>query len=63
VAGVAVVITVLVLGYCTHEVLWRVRRVRRDLAALAGLAPELAAVQRRLQLVTSRSSARATGGR
>lgn len=56
VAAAAVVIALLVLGFCTYEVLWRVRRLRRDLAALSELAPDVAAVQRRLQLVVERSS-------
>jgi hypothetical protein len=56
VAAAAVVIALLVLGFCTYEVLWRVRRLRREVAGLAALAPELAAVQRRLQLAVERSA-------
>lgn len=61
--GGAVVFAMVALGYCTYEVLWRVRRLQRDVTALAGLAPDVAAVQRRLRIVTDRSSARAAGGR
>jgi hypothetical protein len=67
VAAAAVVIALVVLGYCSYEVLWRVRRLRRDVASLTGLAPEVAALQRRLQLVVERSSSigssRTAGGR
>jgi len=67
VAAAAVVIALVVLGYCTYEVLWRLRRLRRDVASLTGLAPEVAALQRRLQLVVERSSSvgssRTAGGR
>ena len=63
VAAAAVVIALVVLGFCTYEVRWRVRRLRRDLAGLTALAPEVAAVQRRLQLVVERSAARPAGGR
>jgi hypothetical protein len=67
VAAAAVVIALVVLGYCTYEVLWRVRRLRRDVASLTELAPEVAALQRRLQLVVERSSSvgssRTAGGR
>jgi hypothetical protein len=62
-----VVIAVVVLGFCTYEVLWRVRRLRRDVAALTSLAPEVAALQRRLELLVERSSsvgsARTAGSR
>jgi hypothetical protein len=67
VAAAAVVVALVVLGYCTYEVLWRVRRLRRDVASLTELAPEVAALQRRLQLVVERSSSigssRTAGGR
>jgi hypothetical protein len=67
VAAAAVVIALVVLGYCTYEVLWRLRRLRRDVASLTALTPEVAALQRRLQLVVERSSSigssRTAGGR
>ena len=55
--GGALLFALVVLGYCSYEVLWRVRRLQRDAAAITGLAPELAAVQRRLQLLQHRTSA------
>jgi hypothetical protein len=67
VAAAALVIALLVLGFCTYEVLWRVRRLRRDVAELVGLAPEVAAIQRHLHLAVERSasigSSRPAGGR
>jgi hypothetical protein len=56
VAG-AVVVALAVLGYCAYQIIWRLRRLQRDVAQLADLAPEVAALQRRLQLLSHRASA------
>lgn len=56
VAGGAVLIALMVMGFCAYELLWRVRRLRRDVAALAELAPEVAALQSRLEQVANRVS-------
>jgi predicted nucleic acid-binding protein len=53
--GGAALFALVVLGFCVYEVLWRVRRLQRDVSLLTSLAPELAAVQRRLQVLQSRS--------
>ena len=55
VVGGAVLFAVLVLGFLAHEVIWRLRRLQHDATALADLGPEVAGVQRRLQLLQSRS--------
>ncbi len=56
VAG-ALIFALIVLGFCAYEVLWRVRRLQRDAAVMADLAPEVAALQRRLELLQRRTTA------
>ena len=56
--GGAALFALIVLGFCVYEVLWRVRRLQRDVSVLADLAPELAAVQRRLQVLQNRTDGR-----
>lgn len=56
--GGAALLALIVVGFCVYEVLWRVRRLQRDVAALGELGPEVAALQRRLQVLSNR-----TGGR
>jgi hypothetical protein len=56
--GGAALFALIVLGFCVYEVLWRARRLQRDVSVLTDLAPELTAVQRRLQILANR-----TGGR
>jgi hypothetical protein len=56
VVGGAVVFALLVLGFLTYEVTWRARRLQRDVASVADLGPDLAAVQHQLQLLQSRSA-------
>jgi hypothetical protein len=56
VAG-AVVVAAAVLGYCAYQVSWRLRRLQGDVTRLTDLAPEVAALQRRLELLAHRASA------
>jgi hypothetical protein len=58
--GGALLFALVVLGFCVYEVLWRVRRLQRDAATITDLAPDIAALQRRLQLLQHRTSAPAT---
>ena len=55
--GGALVFALIVLGFCVYEVLWRVRRLQRDAAMITALAPEVAALQRRLELLQRRTTA------
>ena len=55
--GAALIFALIVLGFCAYEVLWRVRRLQRDAAMVMDLAPEVAALQRRLALLQHRTSA------
>jgi hypothetical protein len=58
--GGALVFALVVLGFCVYEVLWRVRRLQRDTAMITDLAPEVAALQRRLELLQRRTAAPST---
>jgi hypothetical protein len=53
--GLAVVVALVVLGFCGYEIFWKAQRLRRDLARLQdlngrldALRTDLAAVQRRV---------------
>ena len=54
--GGAALFALVVLGFCVYEVLWRVRRLQRDTAMITALAPEVAALQRRLQLLQRKAT-------
>ena len=57
--GGALIFALIVLGFCVYEVLWRVRRLQRDARLITDLAPEVAALQRRLELLQRRTTAAA----
>lgn len=53
----AAVLAVVVLGYCAYEIVWKARRLQRDVAALQGVAAELAGLQASLASVQQRIAA------
>jgi hypothetical protein len=60
----AVVLALVVLGFCAYEITWKAQRVQRDLARLTGLNEELAALQREVRVVQRRiadAAAESTG--
>jgi Tfp pilus assembly protein PilN len=60
----AVVLAIVVLGFCAYEITWKTQRVQRDLGRLTGLNEELTALQREVQVVQRRiadAAAESTG--
>ena len=55
----AVLVCLVVLGFCAYELSWKARRLQRDLAALQGLADELTAL--RTDLAAAQTRLAATG--
>lgn len=51
----AVVLALVVLGFCAYEIIWKVRRLGHDVETLQGLQTRLAALQS--QVVTAQSTA------
>jgi hypothetical protein len=39
--GVAVLVTVVVLGFCAYEILWKTKRLRGDVRQLQAVADQL----------------------
>jgi hypothetical protein len=52
----AVVLAVVVFGFCGYELMWKANRLRADLARLTALSGELAAVQADLTAVSERGA-------
>ncbi len=63
----AVVVAAVVLGFCAYELIWKTRRLQRDVAQLLGLNEQLVAVQSGIataqQRVSDVGAARASGPR
>ena len=53
----AAVVAVVVLGYCAYELVWKTKRLRRDLAQLQALNTQLASVQQTLTAAQGRLTA------
>jgi hypothetical protein len=53
----AAVLAVVVLGYCAYEIVWKARRLQRDVAALHGVAGQLAELRQSLADVQERLAA------
>lgn len=51
----AVVLALVILGFCAYEIVWKVRRLGRDVEDLHGLQVRLAALQG--QVATAQSTA------
>jgi hypothetical protein len=52
----AVVIGLVVLGFCAYELVWKTNRLRRDLGRLQGLATELSALRTQVHDVQERAA-------
>ncbi|MHA3703374.1 hypothetical protein ACXR2U_14445 [Jatrophihabitans sp. YIM 134969] len=51
----AVVLGLVILGFCAYEIIWKLRRLGRDVEDLQGLQTRLAALQR--QVATAQTTA------
>ncbi len=51
----AVVLALVILGFCAYEIIWKLRRLGRDVEGLQGLQTRLAALQR--QVATAQATA------
>ncbi len=58
--GVAILVAVVVAGFCAYEVQWKVARLRADVAALDSTVAALADLQAKLQAASARASALST---
>jgi hypothetical protein len=52
--GAAAFIALAVLGFCAYEIMWKARRLERDLGRLQTMTGELADLQSRLALAQQR---------
>jgi hypothetical protein len=52
--GGAVLIGIVILGFCVYELSWKAQRLRRDLSGLSRLSNELQTTQRDLMLLRDR---------
>jgi hypothetical protein len=59
--GAAVLIALVVLGFCAYEIAWKANRLRRDLREMQTLADELDEL--RAQLAATQRRIAATGTR
>lgn len=55
--GAAVLIAVVVLGFCAYEISWKADRLRRDMRKLQATADELSALRAELSAVQERVAA------
>lgn len=55
--GAALLVAVVVLGFCAYELSWKAARLRRDLGVLQGRADELGALRVKLAAVQERIAA------
>ena len=55
--GAAVLIVVVVLGFCAYEISWKAKRLRTDLQALQGTVDQLSRLQGRVAEVSDRVAA------
>jgi hypothetical protein len=53
----AVLIALVVLGFCAYEISWKARRLQRDLRGLQSLAGELSALRARVAEAQERVAA------
>lgn len=54
----AAVVAIVVLGYCVYEITWKAKRLRRDVAELTAAGEQLQTLQRQLNDVRQRLTAR-----
>lgn len=55
--GFALLVAVIVLGYCLYELRWKAVRLRGDLGQLSGTAAQLSDLQARLRVARERLAA------
>jgi type II secretory pathway component PulM len=55
----AVVVTLVILGFCAYELSWKLKRLRTDAERLQGTVQELAAMQTQLQRLQLRATSSA----
>lgn len=55
----AVMVAVVVVGFCAHEITWKAKRLQRDLRDLQGLADQI--IDLRGQLAVTQERLAATG--
>jgi hypothetical protein len=52
--GIAVLVAVVVLGFCLYEIAWKAKRLRKDLAQLESLAGDLDRLRAELSTLPAR---------
>jgi hypothetical protein len=55
--GAALVIGLVVLGYCGYEIAWKSRRLRRDLGRIADLHADVSRIQEEATVARQRAAA------
>jgi hypothetical protein len=55
--GAAVVVALVVLGYCGYEIAWKSARLRRDLGRLADLHTDASRIQEEVAVARQRAAA------
>jgi hypothetical protein len=55
--GAAVLLAVVVLGFCAYELNWKAKRLQRDLRRLQGVSDQLAALRARVAETQERVAA------
>lgn len=55
--GFAVLVCLVVLGFCAYELIWKTRRLQRDLVALQAMADDLAVLRREVTAAQQRLAA------
>jgi hypothetical protein len=55
--GAAVLVALVVLGFCAYEITWKTARLRRDLRRLQALADQLAELRGEVAAVQGRVAA------